>query len=397
MTFDDQTYQQIEAYLRGHLTEGEKMAFEQKLADQPALAEEVSLWQQADQLVMTQGLKQKMDQDFADKRPQQRIRRKNIIRTASIITAIALLTTTGVLWYNGAEKEKNTITDKEQVHPDAAKGSNRLPSNDIIDTSGAAHHADKQENDANQSASSQKSQENRTDQSNEAEEKNVDESTGSISQQQDTTAKKQSDTTTVEDVTKNNISPVKESSKGGKQSTTTQKKEENEPCTGLSAAIETIRSTPSCAHKATGALSLQKNDSIRAFLLKEGNVIDSSSYHFTTLNPGTYYIKLMNQCGDQKITEHVVTSKVCTAEGAKFNPDIKGFSFPMKEGESFSVTVKDRTGKSVYQKRFDYYSGNTWDGTDSNGQPLKEGVYIYYIINAEGQLILKGEVSISRW
>lgn len=79
---------------------------------------------------------------------------------------------------------------------------------------------------------------------------------------------------------------------------------------------------------------------------------------------------------------------IITPNGDGFNDNLviePGFN------STVQVIVLDKWGTIVYKEE-DY--SNNWNGTHTNGKPLQDGVYIYYITNQYGNTIYKGTITI---
>lgn len=71
-------------------------------------------------------------------------------------------------------------------------------------------------------------------------------------------------------------------------------------------------------------------------------------------------------------------------------PDIKSI---LQEFEKYEVTIMDRQG-AVIMKKSPY--DNSFNGSDSNGKELENGVYFYYLKHTEQDIKFKGYIQVIR-
>lgn len=97
----------------------------------------------------------------------------------------------------------------------------------------------------------------------------------------------------------------------------------------------------------------------------------------------------------------------CDASPKPITPNNDGhndrvvFKYPNMFSEDAEIVIYDVQSREVYRKKITHstFGGsggtNVWDGTDSNGKLLPQGVYIY-VITVNGDVVCNGTVAIAR-
>jgi len=128
---------------------------------------------------------------------------------------------------------------------------------------------------------------------------------------------------------------------------------------------------------------------------------ESTMYYFD--KPGVYTIKLIsiddkgNKQHDSIYIEVSANSEVPTSFSFSPNGDGKNDNFAVRLENiiKLDATITDKSGNLIY--KWNTLDGK-WDGTDLNGKPVEQGIYLYTfkIVDGDGEKELKGTVKLKR-
>lgn len=185
---------------------------------------------------------------------------------------------------------------------------------------------------------------------------------------------------------------TKESSIDEKSPTTTDKTTSVVDCEKVAINAETsIKGT--CFGKKEGSITLsQLSGGSTPYTTElydlQGNLIPQ----LKSLDGGKYELVITDNNGCIQVKEINVPYESCPVD-EHFNPSLgQEWQIPMN-GQSGSVTILDKSGKTVWQKAIVKGHATTWDGTSANGQ-LPAGYYIFVITYDDGT-ISKGSITIT--
>jgi hypothetical protein len=169
------------------------------------------------------------------------------------------------------------------------------------------------------------------------------------------------------------------------------KDENNNPCE-KAALKATISSTPTCKGRTNGqidVLNIQGNyPPYNQSLLCEGKEMHS----YSDLKAGSYELVVSDSKNCQQIFAVQVTEKLCPIND-HFNPTYgEVWNIPMAN-KSGKLTIYSKAGFPVYQLNLKNNTPATWDGKNTYDQ-LEAGYFIFVIEYEDGE-VLKGSVTIT--
>lgn len=352
-------YDQIERYLDGEMPEGEQQAFEQQMALDETLREEVALSLEAREAIVDHNLiafKEKLNAYD----PGKTFSWKKWLGIGFLILLSALSV------YHLSSKEA-TVTEKEVAS----------------------------EKTSTQITASTK-EEKHVDQSKQSSLPTIPEDDNMLSNnvEPNSTARVDSINDSGNKIDKN------EEKKG---SSTDQKKEtpDSTPqvfsCKGFKLTYQ-LKKENTCPGEAKGSIMLTE---IEGGLAPYSFSLDADNYTsnnaFSSLEAGAYtvVIKDKNECVD--IADVVIEKAFCGPDYVKaFNPDMgEMWKIPYDSDKSGIFNVMNRKNKLVYSHQFSGQNPEKWNGKNSMGEILSMGYYIFELKYADGKTFAGG-VSIVR-
>lgn len=150
--------------------------------------------------------------------------------------------------------------------------------------------------------------------------------------------------------------------------------------------------TESCEGNENGKIEIIQSKNGTApyqYALNNKEWIDNKTYE--NLESGTYtlFVKDKNDCESQK--KIAILEKKCYPNIYYIIPS-QGIEWkiPFDDGK---ITIMNKRGNLIHELVLENGTENIWDGNTSNGF-LKAGLYVFYIENSTGELLLKGKLSI---
>lgn len=147
-----------------------------------------------------------------------------------------------------------------------------------------------------------------------------------------------------------------------------------------------IHTEASCKQKETGSISITSDGAYSYTFHLDIRSTSGTKGSFSNISAGVYEIMVTygKECAyTKKVT---VPEKWCTLNDAySFNPDYNEKWIPIYEnGASGTFTIFDKSGKDIYSNTFG--SGNEeWVGNDRQGVTVPVGVYIAFINYSDGR------------
>ncbi len=365
MNLQDELFDPIENYLNGDMPEAERLAFEERLAQDKTLADRVTEVRAANDAIYYASLAELKNTIGKDLKNIQYKPPVNWKKTGTI-TLLSLALLSGITTYFVSTKEIN-LTDRKEEE------------NKITTT------------------------ENSTEQKNiSAASKEKISSEGNVSDRSitkvpvDTLFNKQADNQqsntadiVIRNTTSENRNTVPENNTKANQSESTDKRNEtinvNEEKNLCNKSFK-INTDASCKEKETGTISIVSDGAYTYTFQVDIQSSKGSKGTFSNLPAGTHDILVTYGKECTYKTKAVVAEKWCAMNTSySFNPDYSEKWKPVYEqGASGTIHIYDKSGKEIYSMPFG--SGNEeWIGNDRQGSSVAVGIYIAFIIYSDGR------------
>ena len=366
MNLQDELFDLIESYLNGDMPEAERLAFEERMAQDKALADRVTEVRAANEAIYYASLaefKNTIGRDLKNIKYKPSVNWKK----TGTVTLLSLALLSGVTTYFVSTNEVKV------------KSRNEEENKKVIVTENAAYQKTKPGISKEKSAGQ-----------------------GNVFDQpikktsSDTLLNNQSDnqkSNTTDIIIKNNtienrnIAPVNTTQSNQPESADKKNEpvvvnEEKNPCD----RSFKITSEASCREKETGTISIVSDGAYTYTFEVDFQSSKGTKGNFINLSAGTHEIQVTydNECTYK--TKAVVAEKWCAMNTSySFNPDYNEKWKPVYEpGASGIILIYDKSGKEIYNLPFG--SGNEeWIGNDRQGVSLPVGVYIAFINYSDGR------------
>jgi hypothetical protein len=367
-------YELIDHYLKGTLSDTEKLALEKRMKEDAAFSEEVSFQKMLREIIFEKGLvdiRQKVGEDIS---PSSGTTYKKPI----LISLTALILTGGVLFFY-LQKNKD-----DKVSPEST------PS--MIQEQGEGKGKPQGEPAIQSHPYIQNKKIGAGLQNNP---KKLDE-TGSPDQALIT---KHSELPAMENLKEHPISdhspasehlpaePSKLKDPEKESMGLMEKQREGAPCSTI---LFNVKLDASCAYKPTGAMAIIIS-SIEGGKEPYTYSLDGKDFGaeavFTQLSGGHHpaFIRDDRGCVTQK--EIVIPKEPCPElKDYSFNPETESWKFPLNEHESGSITIADKNGKVVYTAKIENGNPGEWNGRSAIGETLQTGSYLYIAKPDRGEI-----------
>lgn len=366
---DIKKYELIERYLKGDLNSGELLKVERMIRDDSGFALEVEAHRKLKDLIIDHSLisvKKNLSTIRQNKINNQRRFLRNILFTGSV-----LVTGLSMFLLLNREKENVTIQSIEKE---------KSISNELTDTNSQAIYLQN------------------TDEENTG--KNVDSTTESIGKVilpngpfvENNPVPEYIDTVNPDKkLTDNVINPLPVFTPDSILPTT---ESTDMPCV-IKAEYDV---EPSCQNQATGSLllieeSLSGGEPPYKVVLN-GSYTDSLV--FRNLYPGTYQLAVIDARNCKKEWKKVEIKKKECLSDFRFAPYYgELWDIPLEKEKTGMITIFNRNGFKVFQKRFDGTTVETWTGKNNDEDEMPGGVYPFEIVYSNGS-VYRGTVTIVR-
>jgi gliding motility-associated-like protein len=356
-------YELIDRFLNNNLSDTELVAFQNRLASDAALREELKVYQQVNELIVDQGLLEvKAKLKALDTSADPGSGSKSYLYTSIAVVAIAVI---GFLAVRNNE-EPAVVPAREVVPAPVTRELNSTPETAQIKKPGTK----------------------------------LSPTTASENKQDSEVARTIESSETATPVSETPIADVDPTSQV--HATETVQEEKPQP-NAIDCALEEsdlkVISTSSCNNSPTGSITIEETSHFKGklpvrFSLNAKDFSDVKTFKF--LEAGTYYLSVKDSDGciwsDAK--EIVVPERDCREREEAFYPDRgETWKFPAPQTGSCKIEIYNRTGALVYKTNIVNGQPGSWDGT-SDGQALPMGSYTYRITNGDETSI--GSVTILR-
>lgn len=379
MTFNSGTYEWIDRYLKGTLSEEEKALFEKQQDENPALAEEVKLQSLLNDLVFEKGLadiRKKVGEDLSNAKGTSGY------RTLISFAAGLCLVTGCVLYFSLQDNERLRAPEKPGIKK------NEQPTTPSLKETPAVSSL-KETRKVPSPAEVQKEKMRSKEPGRPLE---TAKPASPVNEVKTPVPVESPDVHTVKDTT--GTTETRTDSLKEKKAEITKPTSQQEPCKDI---IFEVKTEPSCSQKQNGKIQILisgiKGGSEPYSYSIAGKDFGLESVN-NTLGKGNYPVRVKDDkgCISEKRTE--VTEKTCVEfEDYWFNPTLETWKFPLKEHETGSITIVDQGGRIVYNAKIIYGNPDSWNGKSLNGDILESGSYLY-IIESNGVKIKQGYITI---
>jgi len=375
---DFERYRLIEQYLNDELSLSERIRFEERIAQDPALAEEVELYALSNKVVFENRLlevKQKIQSSFP-KNDNSSGWNRYIVPAIIGIGIIASMS--GYLYYskehtsvtqkNKSEVQRSTIEQEHTIINNAAEEEKTTPS---LHASNPA---------TNSTATSTANQVNIT---SVVKTDSVHTSTGIVPQ-----------------IKTQTNDPIPSSSKIDNTNKTTANppKDKINPCTNVVLAAE-FKVTPTCKDATTGEIQifLSKTTGGKApYSYAINNESFGMESYFNELKKGTYTIHIKDQNNCTQLFPKEIKEVTCIQplDDYSFNPNRgQTWKYDNKSMAIAHIQILDKSGMLL--KSYDVHPGQQveWDGKSEQGNAVQMGGYVC-LISYDNGVIEKGMIII---
>ncbi|WP_018345188.1 hypothetical protein [Cytophaga aurantiaca] len=367
MNPQNELFDAIENYLNGGMSEHERFAFEERIAQDKALADQVAEVRASNEAIYYASLaelKNTIGQDIKNIKYKPPIDWKK----AGIISVVSLAILSGATTYfvstenstieeSKSESKQNSKTQENVlIEENKNNGSKEKPSTELssaqlsntkVESTETAHISNTNKEEAIKTDSSKKSIFN-IDKDNTPETKTQSNQSGTTAKNVDTPV-----------LNENNINCDKSFK---------------------------INTEPSCKEKETGSISIISDGAYTYTYQIDIQSKTGSKGLFSHLSAGVYDLLVTydKECTYKK--KVIVEEKWCAMnESYSFNPDYNEKWKPIYEsGTSGTILIYDKQGKEIYSLPFG--SGNEeWIGNNRQGQPVAVGIYVAFITYSDGR------------
>lgn len=364
MTFDLETYELIDRYLKGLLSDEERILFEKQQNENPAFAEEVKLQTLINDLVLEKGLadiRTKVGEDLSNAKGGSWF--KTSILFAGAFCLIAAGATYYYSYYSKEEVSSNLKVTEEAKKED--KGVSTGPAISLKEV-----QKDKNEPSGNSVLAKEAvsgSLPNNT---------SIAVKGGDLQQ-----------VNIVEDKIKPQGDYLKEN-----EIKIIEPAPQQEPCENI--IFEAI-SESSCFQKQTGKIQIlisgiKGGRKPYAYSIN-GNDFGLGSI-YQNLGEGDYLVQVKDSRGCISERQIHINEKPCVEfSDYSFNPSVETWKFPLNEYESGTITITDISGRIIYSNKIS--PSDSWNGRSLNGDTQESGSYLY-IIESNGIKIKQGYITI---
>lgn len=350
----------IDAYLNGRLSKSDAFAFEQELASNKELAQEVELEKIINASVIDH---QMMDWDKEIKASFKKEKQENQLKNALYIAIPCVLALTAFLFFNNKEEKVDARKDFEKVEisvPKKVESKTSVPLKSI-----------KKEDVS-------------------VEEKNV----GVTSPAKVIVDNKKSESR-IElqgiDYKSIKVEGVPQEVKPKEKLSIKQDLAQN-PCENVVLSAN-VSANGTCANKSEGQIALSETKGGTApYQYKIEGRNWSGEAKFDALFAGNYTITIKDKMScETKWTKKVVVQEIlCYQPEIGFNPNYETWEYKADWGKPVVITIRNKAAQVVFQQEVE--ADFVWDGKDNNGQLLPSALYIYTI---SGDKIHQGSVTIT--
>lgn len=359
-------YRLIEQYLNDELSSSERARFEERIAQDPTLAEEVELYALTNSVVFESRLldvKQKMQSNFPSNDNNTTGLNKYIV---PVIVGISLLASIGAYVYYSKEDvaviQKDAVTEQmSNTEPEHAK------TQDAEDIENAS--ASRASNAPTNSATTNTANQINT---------SIPTKTDSV------TAPKVIVAPPIKKQATDSVAPTN-------KTTPTQPKEKLDPCASTSIKTE-FKLTPTCTNAATGEIQilLSKTTGGKApYSYAINNESFGMESFFNELKKGTYtiHVKDQNNCTQLFLKEIKEVTCVQALDDYSFNPNRgQTWKYENKTMTAAHIQILDKSGTLLKTYTVAPNQQIEWDGKSEQGNDLQMGGYICLISYDNGSV-----------
>ncbi|MGN6645547.1 MAG: hypothetical protein ACTHJT_03360 [Cytophaga sp.] len=364
MNLQDELFDLIENYLNGDMPEAERLAFEERIAQDTSLADRVTEVRAANEAIYYASLaelKNTIGNDLKNIKYKPPVNWKK----TGTITLLSLALLSGVTTYFISTNKVN-ITDP--------KGED----NKIT----ATENINKQKNTPVTSKESLSSGENGFNQSITKAPIDTLHNNQANNQQSNTADVVTKSSTTEKNIVSENTTQHNPAESTDKKDETVTVNEEKNPCN----RSFKINTEASCREKETGSISIISDGAYSYTFQVDMQSNKGTKGNFVNLPAGAHEILVTygKECAYK--TKAVIADKWCAMNTSySFNPDYNEKWKPVYEsGASGTILIYDKSGKEIYSLPFG--SGNEeWIGNDRQGSSVPVGIYIAFIHYSDGR------------
>jgi hypothetical protein len=345
----------IRSYLKGELTNEQRISFEKELKSSTELQAQVEDQQMIQEFLILKSMSETSD---SLKEQAKKIKQKQKVKHYTLVTVGALLLTLGGTFFITNETDNRPIKNTEKL----------IYTGDSLSTNSKVIHQKSQQKDDRYKhdigSTSPKKEE--------------------LIIHIDTTTDELIDTV---NIITDTVSTELSSHTIPEQQT---KKETKKPCEHLSVLHET---TPSCQDKATGTILFTTISGGKPPYSVVFNNKETTKSQFINLYADEYELILTDQLGCSTTHQLLIQEEYCEELIYSFNPQTEDYwELPNENNQNAKFVLYNKFGKLLVEQNLSD-SENQWTGVTKTGDLITKGVYIFVITYQDGTMI-KDELNI---